>query len=135
VDVPGLRAAHVDRLMRVAKAKALQVCPWPSVSMAPEEKAQWLTAAYKAADIKKPRNVVGLAKTLPPAEMEALLQASAPVNEAALKSLADHRGDAVKAYLASKIAPERVLLTASKVGTGGLPDDKGPGSRVQFGLK
>lgn len=134
VDVPGLRAAHVDRLMRVAKAKSLGL-PVAEISMAPDEKAKWLTAAYQGADIKKPRNVVGLAKTLPPAEMEALLQASAPVNEVALKSLADHRGDAVKAYLASKIAPERVLLTASKVGTGGLPDDKGPGSRVQFGLK
>jgi hypothetical protein len=134
VDVPGLRAAHVDRLMRVAKAKA-QKQPVAEVSISPEEKAQWLTAAYKAADIKKPRNLVGLAKTLPPAEMEALLQAAAPVNDAALKSLADHRGDAVKAYLSSKIPPERVLLTASKVGTSGLPDDKGPSSRVQFDLK
>ncbi|MFY9812282.1 DUF748 domain-containing protein [Aquabacterium sp.] len=134
VDVAGLRAAHVDRLMRAAKAKA-QGQPVDEVKISPEEKSQWLTAAYKAADIKKPRNLVGLAKTLPPAEMEALLQASAPVNDAALKSLADHRGDAVKAYLSSKIPPERVLLTASKVGTGGLPDDKGPSSRVQFDLK
>ena len=134
VDVAGLRAAHVDRLMRAAKAKA-QGQPVDEVKISPEEKTQWLAAAYKAADIKKPRNLVGLAKTLPPAEMEALLQASASVNDAALKSLADHRGDAVKAYLSSKIPPERVLLTASKVGTGGLPDDKGPSSRVQFDLK
>ncbi|TXJ02160.1 MAG: DUF748 domain-containing protein [Aquabacterium sp.] len=134
VDVAGLRAAHVDRLMRAAKAKAQGVAV-SEVKISPEEKNQWLTAAYKAADIKKPRNLVGLAKTLPPAEMEALLQAAAPVNDAALKHLADHRGDAVKAYLVTKIAPERVLLTASKVGTDGLPDDKGPSSRVQFGLK
>ncbi len=134
VDVTGLRAVHVDRLMRVAKAKATGQSA-DEVKISPEEKDQWLSAAYKAADIKKPRNVVGLAKTLPPAEMEALLQASALVNDAALKSLADHRGDAVKAYLAQKIAPERVLLTASKVGTSGLPDDKGPSSRVQFDLK
>ena len=134
VDVAGLRAAHVDRLMRAAKAKA-QGQPVDEVKISPDEKSQWLTAAYKAADIKKPRNLVGLAKTLPPAEMEALLQASAPVSDAALKSLADHRGDAVKAYLSSKIPPDRVLLTASKVGTGGLPDDKGPSSRVQFDLK
>lgn len=134
VDVAGLRAAHVDRLMRAAKAKAQGVAV-SEVKISPDEKNQWLTAAYKAADIKKPRNLVGLAKTLPPAEMEALLQAAAPVNDAALKHLADHRGDAVKAYLVTKIAPERVLLTASKVGTDGLPDDKGPSSRVQFGLK
>ena len=134
VDLAGLRAAHVDRLMRAAKAKAQGVAV-SEVQISPAEKAQWLSAAYKAADIKKPRNLVGLAKTLPPAEMEALLQAAAPVNEAALKNLADHRGDAVKAYLAQKIAPERVLLTASKLGAAGLPDDKGPTSRVQFGLK
>ena len=134
VDVAGLRAAHVVRLMRVAKAKGTGQAI-DEVSVSPEEKDKWLTAAYQAADLKKPRNVVGMAKTLPVAEMEALLQASAPVGDAALQSLADHRGDVVKAYLLTQIAPERVLLTASKVGTQGLPDDKGPSSRVQFDLK
>jgi hypothetical protein len=135
LDEAGLRQRHVMRLMRQAKAKATDQAP-AAVTIAPEERDQWLTAAYKAADIKKPRNLVGLAKTLPPAEMEALLKASAPVDQASLLSLANRRGDRVKAYLASKLPPERVLLTASKMGAEGLPaDDKGPATRVQFTLK
>jgi carbonic anhydrase len=72
-----------------------------------------------------------------PRHLPVFLDSPMAVNASELlqKHLADHRGDAVKAYLVTKIAPERVLLTASKVGTDGLPDDKGPSSRVQFGLK
>ena len=134
IDEEGLRQRHVMRLMRQAKAKATEQS-LASVTIAPEERDQWLAAAYKAADIKKPRNLVGLAKTLPAPEMEALLKAAAPVDQASLLTLANRRGDRVKAYLATKLSPERVLLTASKVGTDKLPDDKGPTSRVQFALK
>jgi hypothetical protein len=105
------------------------------VSIAPEEKDQWLAAAYKAADIKKPRNLVGMAKTLTAAEMTALLKAAAPTGPEALKALANQRGNAVKAYLSEKLPADRVLLTSSKVGLDGLPEDKGPSTRVQFNIK
>jgi uncharacterized protein involved in outer membrane biogenesis len=134
MDEEGLRQRHVLRLMRQAKAKATEQ-PYASSTIAPEERDRWLSAAYRAADIKKPRNLVGLAKTLPPAEMEALLKASVAVNPDALLTLANRRGDRVKAYLVTKLSPERVLLTASKVGTDQLPDDQGPTTRVQFALK
>ena len=134
VDAEGLRDRHVRNLMRAAKAKATGQS-LSEVRIGDDERTQWLTAAYKAADIKKPRNLVGLAKSLPPAEMEALLKASAPADDTALKVLADRRGDRVKAYLADKLPPERVLLTASKLGTAGLPaDDKASGARVQFAI-
>ncbi|TAK92782.1 MAG: DUF748 domain-containing protein, partial [Aquabacterium sp.] len=134
VDEEGLRKLHVDRLMRAAKAKATGEAP-ADVQIATQERSTWLAAAYKAADIKKPRNLIGIARALPDAEMEALLKASAPVNAQALRDLANQRGDQVKAYLAHKLPPERILLTASRVGTDGLPDDKGPSSRVQFEIK
>jgi hypothetical protein len=105
------------------------------VKIEPAERARWLEAAYKAADLKdKPRNLVGLAKSIPPAEMEAMLLASAPAGEAELRTLANQRGDRVKAYLVTKVAPERVLLTASKLGAEGLTD-KGLTTRVAFSLK
>jgi len=63
-----------------------------------------------------------------------LLLASAPAGEPALKTLADQRGDRVKAYLTAKVPPERVLLTASKLGAEGI-DDKGATTRVAFALK
>jgi len=134
LDAEGLRRAYVDKLLRAAKAKSTGEAP-ADTQITPDERATWLAAAYKAADIKKPRNLVGLAKTLPPAEMEALLKAAAPAGPDALRALANQRGDQVKAYLASKLPPERVLLTASKVGSEGLADDKGSPSRVQFAIK
>jgi hypothetical protein len=136
-DEAALRAQHVLHLMRAAKAKATGVLP-ESVSIDPAERPRWIETAYKAADLKdKPRNVLGLAKSLPPAEMEALLQRSAFIDEAALKTLADERGDRVKAYLVSRVAPQRVLLTASKLGAPRAAEGT-PGaaaSSVVFALK
>lgn len=134
VDEPALRVQYLDRLVRAAKAQSTGELA-ESVKIEPAERARWLEAAYKAADLKtKPRNVIGLAKSLPPAEMEALLLASAPSGKPALKTLADQRGDRVKAYLTAKVPPERVLLTASKLGAEGI-DDKGATTRVAFALK
>ncbi|MDP1790044.1 MAG: AsmA family protein, partial [Methylibium sp.] len=134
VDEPALRVQYLDSLVRAAKAQSTGELA-ESVKIEPAERARWLEAAYKAADLKtKPRNVIGLAKSLPPAEMEALLLASAPSGEPALKTLADQRGDRVKAYLTAKVPPERVLLTASKLGAEGI-DDKGATTRVAFALK
>ena len=134
LDVEGLRETYVMKLMVAAKAKALDASP-DEVSITPEEKDQWLAAAYKAADIKKPRNLVGMAKTLSAAEMSALLKAAAPTGPEALKALANQRGNAVKAYLSEKLPADRVLLTSSKIGLEGLPEDKGPSTRVQFNIK
>lgn len=134
IDTEGLRQAHVDALMRAAKAKATGL-PVSEVQVAPGERATWLAAAYRSADIKKPRNLIGLAKTLPDADMESLLKDDAPVGAEALRTLANQRGDQVKAYLSRKLPPERVLLTASKVGNEGLAQDSGPSTRVQFEVK
>jgi uncharacterized protein involved in outer membrane biogenesis len=134
IDEPALRVQYLDRLMRTAKAQSTGELA-ESVKIEPADRNRWLEAAYKAADLKtKPRNLIGLAKSLPPAEMEALLLASAPAGEPALKALADQRGDRVKAYLTAKVPPERVLLTASRLGPEGI-DDKGATARVAFGLK
>jgi hypothetical protein len=134
VDLEGLRQAHVEGLMRAAKAKATGGGA-ADMQLTAAERGTWLAAAYKAADIKKPRNPIGIAKALPDADMMALLKAAAPVNNESLLTLANQRGDQVKAYLAHKLPLERVLLTASRVGKGGLPEDKGPASRVQFDIK
>lgn len=134
LDEPALRSRQLDRLMRAAKAKSTGE-PIESVTIAAGERPRWLEAAYKAADLKdKPRNVLGIAKSLPPEDMEARLLASATAGDAALRDLANERGDRVKAYLTAKVAPERVLLTASKLGHEGI-DDKGRTTRVAFAIK
>lgn len=133
VDTEGLRRNWLQRLLRAAKARATGESP-VNLAIGPEERLRWLEAAYKAAEIKKPRNLLGIPKTLPPAEMEALLLATAPAGDEALRSLANHRADRIKAYLTEKLAPERVLLTASKLDASGI-EDKGRTTRVQFNLR
>ncbi|MBL0719505.1 DUF748 domain-containing protein [Piscinibacter sp. Jin2] len=115
VDVQGLRQRAIERQIRAAKARASRVAP-DSVEVDPAERTKWLEAAYKAADLPgKPRNLIGLQKTLPPEEMEARLAAAVPTAEPQLRALADERGNQVKAYLSAKLPAERVLLTRSRL--------------------
>ncbi len=74
-----------------------------------------LRAAYRRADISKPRNFVGLIKELEVPEMEALLLASIVVNEESMRELALQRALAVKEYLSARDLPaERLFLGAAK---------------------
>jgi uncharacterized protein involved in outer membrane biogenesis len=74
-----------------------------------------LKEVYKRADFPKPRNLVGMAKDIPGAEMEALLLANISVTEDSIRELALQRGVAVRDYLAGKQLPlERLFLGAAK---------------------
>lgn len=86
--------------------------------MSAEEYPVLLRRVYRRADLPgKPRNVVGLTKDIPIAEMEALLMAHIDVNEDAMRQLAVQRGVAVKDYLASQeLAAERLFLGAARTG-------------------
>jgi hypothetical protein len=65
--------------------------------------------------VTKPRNLVGMAKDIPVADMEALLLANIKVSEEGMRELALQRGVAVKDYLAQKqLPPERLFLGAEK---------------------
>lgn len=80
-----------------------------------EEYPALLKEVYRRADMTKPRNLIGVAKDLPQAEMEALLLASIAMPEDAMRELALARGVAVRDYLASQQLPlERLFLGAAK---------------------
>ncbi|WP_168224804.1 DUF748 domain-containing protein [Rhodoferax aquaticus] len=80
------------------------------------ESAALLKEVYRRADIVKPRNLVGLSKDLPDADMRALLLGSLSVNAEAVRALALQRGVAVKDYLGLKQLPAaRLFLGAPKV--------------------
>ena len=74
-----------------------------------------LKAVYQQADFPKPRNLIGLAKDLPMADMEALLLANLNATESDMTALALKRGVVVRDYLVSlKLPNERLFLGAAK---------------------
>jgi uncharacterized protein involved in outer membrane biogenesis len=106
-----------------------------SVSVTPSEYPEYLETVYREADFEKPKNVVGLTKSLPPAQMEQLLRSNMPVNDEDLLGLADRRAAAVRDALvqSGKVPTERLFIVASKL-MSDAPQDKGSPNRVDFAL-
>ncbi|MEX8193202.1 DUF748 domain-containing protein [Comamonas guangdongensis] len=95
------------------------------------ERPALLKAVYGRADIKKPRNMIGLAKDLPADQMKALLVDSIAVPDDAMRELALARGVAVRDYLSTQNLPlERLFLGAPKVDA----QDKDWSPRAQLSL-
>jgi hypothetical protein len=87
-----------------------------AITVSDEEYPALLKEVYRRADIVKPKNVVGLTKDLPPAEMEQILLANMVVADDAMQQLAVRRGVVVRDYLATKdVAIGRLFLGAPKV--------------------
>ena len=106
----------------VAGEKRRQQGGTGTVAVSPAEYPELLKSVYRRADITKPRNVVGLAKDIPVAEMEALLMASIPVTDENMRELALQRGVAVRDHLASRqLAMERLFLGAPKTAADKAP--------------
>jgi hypothetical protein len=136
-DREGLRKASLERQVRAQKAKELgKAADAADVAVDAAEYPKYLTAAYRAADFPKPRNVIGFVKDLPVPEMEALLLTHAGATDEDLRRLANERAQGVKAWLVEggKVATERLFLTAPKMSGDGIKD-KGGASRVDFSLK
>ncbi|WP_240933052.1 DUF748 domain-containing protein [Diaphorobacter sp. HDW4B] len=91
----------------------------------PAEYSELLKETYKRADVKKPRNMVGLAKDLPDAEMESLLLDNIQLQDNAAQELALQRGVAVRDYLASRKVPiDRLFVSAGKLQSESSGDSK-----------
>lgn len=81
-----------------------------------EEYPALLKEVYRSADIKKPRNLIGMAKDLSQAEMEALLLQAMPLPPDAMNTLALARSTAVRDYLAERgVDVQRIFIGASKL--------------------
>ena len=139
-DRDGLRRAAVDRQVRAQKFNDLVRSGEPAVSVdavevSASEYDALLTRVYRASNLTKPRNAVGLPKDLPRAEMEALLLADAKVSEEDLRLLAEHRAQAVRTQLidAEHVPEGRVFLIAPRLDAQGIKDSGKP-TRVDFAL-
>jgi uncharacterized protein involved in outer membrane biogenesis len=141
-DREGLKRAMLDGAIRSQKQKALaadgqSAPPLDALTIDAAEYPELLTAVYRAADLPdKPRNVLGIAKTIPRAEMEALLLKSYRVDDQALATLANRRAQTVKQWITDKggVAPERVFIVAPRLTAAGI-DDKGSPTRVDFAIR
>ncbi|QEM68097.1 DUF748 domain-containing protein [Geobacter sp. FeAm09] len=82
-----------------------------SIVVGNDEYPTYLTAVYKKEKFPKPRNMLGLVKTLPPEEMKKLIIANTVIGEPELKKLAHERVVAVMNYLVAKghVPAERVF--------------------------
>ena len=89
--------------------------PLPPLSA--EQRARLVRAVYDDTKLPdKPRNFIGMAKDIPVADMEAMLVAAMPVDEAAARQLAVQRGRSVREALMAKGLPgSRLFLAEPKL--------------------
>jgi hypothetical protein len=114
----------------------LAVAPVDDIVIEPQEYEKYLTQAYRAEPFPKPRNVIGLVKALPVAEMEKLMLTHAVVKEDDLRLLASRRAAAVRdLFLKSgQVEPERIFIIEPK-SLAPEKKEKLRDSRVEFELK
>jgi len=138
-DRDGVRHLWLQRQLQRQKIEDLRdqgsAVQLREVSVKPDEYEKYLKQVYKAAKFDKPRNMIGLTKSLPVPEMEKLLLEHAPVDESALKELAEQRASNVKRYLEErgKIADQRLFLIAPKLSAEGIEGGGAP-NRVEFSI-
>jgi outer membrane protein OmpA-like peptidoglycan-associated protein len=116
-----MQGANLDaRLSGLRRTELLQqgeANPAEAPALSAEDRARLVKRLY--ADTKlpdKPRNIVGLAKDLPEAEMEARLKAGLPLPPEAARQLAIQRARAVRDALVARGLPdERMFVAAPKM--------------------
>jgi uncharacterized protein involved in outer membrane biogenesis/outer membrane protein OmpA-like peptidoglycan-associated protein len=88
----------------------------PVLDVSPAEYPALLQSVYRRSPIPKPRNVLGVVKDMPPADMEALLLAAIAVDEADMRELAQARAQHVReALLGLKVPAAQLFLGAPVV--------------------
>jgi len=118
-----MQQLHVERLLvqerrrelqRQQTAQAQADAESGNISLGEAERQRLLKQVYGAAKLPtKPRNVIGLAKDIPAAEMRALLAADHKVTPEMLRQLALERGVAVRDALIARGVPNERLFVAS----------------------
>ncbi len=133
-DRDGLRRFLHERKLKAKKMAALvqagaAVASVDDLTIDPGERAALLQAAYAAETFPKPKNGLGLEKTLAPEEMESLMLANTRVEDDDLKALALRRATAVQSALAKTVpgAAGRLFLVTPRLG--------GAGGHAEFKLK
>jgi hypothetical protein len=149
-DTEGMKHVLLERKLKARKLKETVKKGEDSdsledVKVEKEEWAKYLSQVYKAEDFKKPKNMIGFAKSLPPEEMEKLILANTEVSQDMLKRLAERRAKAAEEWLIQTggVPAQRVFMTSAKLGADTPKASDQPAadkpqasrSRVDFTLK
>ena len=141
-DTPAYAEILFERKLQGQKALQLadegqDSVPLEEIVIAPEEYEDLLQAAYEAETFEKQTNFIGMDKTLPPAEAEALIRQHIEVSRTNLEELAYARALVIKDYImdSGQVEAERVFLVKPEdVLTPAATEGVAPG-RVVLGLK
>jgi outer membrane protein OmpA-like peptidoglycan-associated protein len=134
-DREGLREARLASLIRMRKMQDSGGHEDADrVQLTLEEYDMYLTRVYKMATFPKPRNFLGMDKSLPPDEMKKLLLANMEITDQDLQHLADGRANAVRQWLSGQVDPGRLFVVAPTLEADGIKD-KGKTTRVDLSLK
>ena len=141
-DLEGLKRVSIENKVRAQKFKELaRQGTGPKsveeVQVGKEEYERFLRAAYSAETFPKPRNIIGLAKSLPVTEMESLMLKHAVITDDDVSALANRRAQEVRErLLGAKIAADRLFIVAGKPPPKQDSEKPGPrASRVDFSLR
>ncbi|WP_349743447.1 DUF748 domain-containing protein [Roseateles cavernae] len=109
-----LLAEHRRELRRQQNASGQAAAEAGALQLSEAERQRLLRVVYKASSLpNRPRNLVGMLKEVPAAEMQAMLAASHEVSEEALRQLALERAVVVRDALIAKGVPNARLFLAS----------------------
>ncbi|MDR1227647.1 MAG: DUF748 domain-containing protein [Azoarcus sp.] len=137
-DTEGVRREKLRNMVKAEKRQSMdggKNVRLSAIELSGEEYDTLLGEVYDKAKIRKPRNFIGLARTLPPAEMEKLLLESIAVDEEDVAALARRRESAVQGWLVGegKVAPERIF---QRTPTGSeIAESAGEGKGVRLSLR
>ena len=127
-EAQGWKAANLDAQI-AKKGKGKGEDEGEDEALSDKERDSRLKSIYRKAGIEKPRNAVGLSKSLPPDEMRKLLVEQLPLPPTAMQDLAAARAMAVRSFLAEQgIDMARLFLGDSKA------DGKEAAAKAQLSL-
>ncbi|MBS1154506.1 MAG: hypothetical protein H6R07_430 [Proteobacteria bacterium] len=143
LDREGLKREKLEEKIRARKlaqlaSKGQSVDTETELVMTAAERTKLLEQVYDREKFPKPRNVVGLQKSLPPEEMEKLILANTQVSEDELRNLGLQRATVVKDALKDAGVDEsRLFILKPRLDPPAdeLKKDGGKATRVQFVLK
>lgn len=104
------------------------------MTLTPQEYSKYLEIAYKKETFDKPKNTIGLTKSLPNAEMEQLILAHTVITDDDLQLLAENRASTARNWLVKKgeISSERIFIVSIDETEN---SDQKKGSWTEFSLK